>query len=384
VSEQINLRLEDELVAALERVAREESLDRGTVIRRLLAKAIEDWQIENALGRYQRGEVSIGRASEDSALSQWELLDLIRSHGIAYPLRAEHVEERLRDVEALLETEDVVAERLTDVTLPDVPPQPGAVLLIGINPAPISVAAGHYYQGRLGRRLWKRLERIGLLRDATPGSEDEAFARAGHGLTDIAKRPTRSARELSRSELQSGVSVLREKVRSWKPGLLLFPFKEPARLLLGESVHPGAGPPFEGSETFLLSGPYASRAVADETDHELRTVLARLRRSQESTDEHGRPENATDEHSQPLTANDLARGQIRLPRRAKAMLPATKTEVEVLLRGTKVPAQYDPRTGPDRERSAVLRVGHDLLGARVKIGETLRLSRGLAGLIRLD
>ena len=77
-----------------------------------------------------------------------------------------------------------------DDTLPDFPPKPGGALLAGINPAPASVARGHYYQGKLGLRLWKRLESVGLLVGAVPGQEDEAFVAAGHGLTDLVKRVT--------------------------------------------------------------------------------------------------------------------------------------------------------------------------------------------------
>ena len=149
------------------------------------------------------------------------------------------------------------------------------MLLVGINPIRASVAAGHYYQGALGRRLWRRLERFGLLEDPRPGAEDEAFARQGHGLTDLVKRPTRSAAELTPAELDAGIEALRAKIRDWTPGLILFAFKEPARRLLGASVRPGAGPPLEGVPTFLLSGPYAAAAETERIDAELRLLLGR-------------------------------------------------------------------------------------------------------------
>jgi hypothetical protein len=49
-----------------------------------------------------------------------------------------------------------------------------------------------------------------------------------------------------------------------------------------------------------------------------------------------------------------------------------------------VAASYDPRTGPDRERSAVLRVGREALGAAVQQGETLAVTRGLGGIVILE
>lgn len=359
-TEQINIRLEQDLVAALERLAREESLDRGTAIRRLLETSIKQWEVERALSGYQREELSLGQAAEESGLTQWEVIDAVQAAGISYPLRAEDARRRL----------STLSESASN-TLPDIPPQPGGVLVVGINPAPISVAAGHYYQGPLGRRLWRRLERVGLLADPLPGAEDEAFAAAGHGLTDLVKRPTASSSELTDSELHGGVEALRAKVREWQPGLILFAFKEPARRLLG-NVSPGPGPAFDGVPTFLLSGPYAARAETGRIDVELRELL-------------GKESPAADDaaRSQPVTAKDLAAGRIRLPNAAKRLFPPERTDVEVILRGTRVQCRYDPRTGPDRERSAVLLVGKALLSELVRPGEVLRLSRGLGGIPQL-
>jgi hypothetical protein len=194
------------MVSALERVAREEALDRATAIRRLLESSIRQWELEHALVGYRQGELSLGSAAEEAGLTQWELLDAARAAGLAYPLTAEQTERRLtrlsgREVDP------------TPETLPDIPPRPGGVLLVGINPAPVSVAAGHYYQGRIGRRLWRRLQQLGLLKDpVVPGAEDEAFAREGHGLTDLVKRPTRSSVDRT---LEQGQAVGFSGPRLW-------------------------------------------------------------------------------------------------------------------------------------------------------------------------
>ena len=164
-------------------------------------------------------------------------------------------------------------------TLPDRPCQEGGILLIGINPSPVSVAAGHYYQGVLGRRLWSRLAWLGLLVDATPGAEDAAFVRAGNGLTDLAKRPTARATGLTQAELAAGVGPLRARVRDWKPGLLLFAFRPPAEAVMGtRAIAPGPCGTFESIPGFLLSGPYASVADRNANDRALIKELGRIRR----------------------------------------------------------------------------------------------------------
>jgi TDG/mug DNA glycosylase family protein len=58
--------------------------------------------------------------------------------------------------------------------------RPGlTAVCVGITPSPVSVAAGHYYQGRVGQRFFDRLRQVGLLPDGSPGFEaDVAFAAA--------------------------------------------------------------------------------------------------------------------------------------------------------------------------------------------------------------
>lgn len=360
-TQQINIRIDPELVAALDRVAREESLDRATAIRRLLEQSVRTWELEHAVLGVMRGDLSLGRAAEESGLSAWELLDSTRVAGVSHALTADEASRRL--------------ERLTggtSGTLPDRPPWQGGVLLVGINPAPISVAAGHYYQGRLGRRLWRRLERIGLLRDPVPGSEDDAFVASGHGLTDLVKRATPSSDLLSPAELRKGVEALREKIRSWQPGLVLFAFKGPAASILGD-VSPGECGEIEGAPAFLLSSPYAAGAETKRIDDELRAILE------------PRPKGAaTGERTQRVTAADHRAGRIRLPRGAKRFFPTEKGTLEIVLRGKRVKATYDPRVGPDRERSAVLRLGKRELVELVVEGEVLLVSRGLGGVPHVE
>jgi TDG/mug DNA glycosylase family protein len=365
-TEQINLRLDADIVSALERVASAESTDRATAIRRLLETSLRQWELQHAIDEYRRGDVSLGRAAEEAGLSQWELQELLRRERIAYPLDVEELSARLLEL-------GTDTESTEERTLPDVPPQPGGVLLVGINPALVSVAAGHYYQGRLGQRLWRRLERLGLLVDPVPGREDESFAEAGHGLTDLVKRPTRSATDVSKRELEAGVETLKGKIQAWRPGLVLFAFKQPARVLLGPGVKPGLGRELEGVRTFLLTGPYAPTGDAQRIDAELGELLG----AEDSLSSDYEP-------TQTVTPRDLERGQIRLKQPARRFFPSGKKQVEILLRGERIEARYDPKLGLDRPRSPLLRIDRRRLRNAVRPNEQLRVSRGLAGVVRID
>ena len=87
--------------------------------------------------------------------------------------------------------------------------------------------------------------------------------------------------------------------------------------------------------------------------------------------------------SQRVTLTDIRAGRIRFPREAKRYFPTKRDNVQVVLRGVKLDARYDPRTGPDKERSAVLLVGKAHLETLVHADEVLSISLG-DGIVRLD
>jgi hypothetical protein len=77
--------------------------------------------------------------------------------------------------------------------------------------------------------------------------------------------------------------------------------------------------------------------------------------------------------SQRITAKDIESGQIRFPAPAKRAFPREVGDIEVELRGIPVRGRWNPRTGPDRERSGVLRVGRQVLEAHVRADEVLTI-----------
>ena len=138
--------------------------------------------------------------------------------------------------------------------------RPGLLAVcIGINPAPPSVAAGHYYQGRLGQRFFDRLRSAGVIPE-DPGWEDDVAFANGIGFTDVVKRPTASARELSRRELEHGEARLREKLERLRPERVIFTFKKVAKSLFGP--FPGCGRMAQlellGTPVFVMPAPFAN------------------------------------------------------------------------------------------------------------------------------
>jgi TDG/mug DNA glycosylase family protein len=165
-------------------------------------------------------------------------------------------------------------------TLADLPPRRDGLLFIGLNPSPVSVSAGHYHQGRLGRTFWRRLMLAGLLPPATPvETADDALVAAGHGITDLLKLPT--PRDVaSTAELTSGVGPLWQKIALWRPAAVVFIYKRAAEVSAGRALTEAwgqlPGVALAGRPCFLMPGPYAPVDQVDQGLNFLRNLAAAL------------------------------------------------------------------------------------------------------------
>ncbi len=97
----ITSRLSDKMVEEIEKIAELENLDKSSVIRRLLSKAIPDWKLKYALKLYQNKEISLGKAAELSSLSIWEFLEYLAEKKIPLNYDLEDFKEDLEKVKEL-------------------------------------------------------------------------------------------------------------------------------------------------------------------------------------------------------------------------------------------------------------------------------------------
>jgi mismatch-specific thymine-DNA glycosylase len=145
---------------------------------------------------------------------------------------------------------DTLAERL----------RPGLrAIIVGINPSPVSVLAGHYYQGQLGKRLWRRLVAHGILHDLPAGKEDDAAFAQGFGFADLIRRPTATSAELSGTEITAAVPGLVKRLRPYRTDnpLILYVFKAAERATAPSLQK-------EGFRTVRLPGPYLAQQMVNE------------------------------------------------------------------------------------------------------------------------
>jgi TDG/mug DNA glycosylase family protein len=165
-------------------------------------------------------------------------------------------------------------------TLADLPPVRGRLLFVGLNPSPVSVAAGHYHQGPLGQRFWRRLVTARILHsDTIIESADDALVAAGHGITDLIKDVTE--RDVaSDAALTAGVGPLWQKVSIWRPAAVVFVYRRAAEIAAGRHLtEPWGqlqGVALAGRPCFLMPGPYAPRDEVDAGLNLLRNLAAAL------------------------------------------------------------------------------------------------------------
>lgn len=150
------------------------------------------------------------------------------------------------------------------LTLADIWPARVRVAIVGLNPAPRSVAAGHYYQGSRGRAQMNRLGAAGLFQPSADGYFEDVGVAAGVGFTDLVKRPTAAATAVSQAELRHGRGRLETSLRKRQVPLIICIFKDPVVALLGATSGPGfqaTRTPW-GARVFRLPGPSQERESA--------------------------------------------------------------------------------------------------------------------------
>jgi double-stranded uracil-DNA glycosylase len=165
-------------------------------------------------------------------------------------------------------------------TLADLPPLRDRLLFVGLNPSPVSVEAGHYHQGRLGRTFWRRLMTATIIPAGSAiETADDTLVAAGHGITDMLKLPT-ARDEATDAALTAGVGPLWQKVAIWRPAAIVFIYKRGATIAAGRPLEESwgqlPGVALAGRPCFLMPGPYAPLEQVDEGLNFVRNLGASL------------------------------------------------------------------------------------------------------------
>lgn len=95
----VTTRVEEELAKIIDSIAKREGMDRSTVIRRFLLRAVKDWLIEKSLDEYEQGKLTLWQAAEKCGLSLWEVINEVKKREIHVPYALEELREDLKAFE---------------------------------------------------------------------------------------------------------------------------------------------------------------------------------------------------------------------------------------------------------------------------------------------
>lgn len=93
------------------------------------------------------------------------------------------------------------------------------MLFCGINPGLYSGATGYHF-ARPGNRFWPTLHQAGFTPHLFIPAEQHQLLPLGYGITNLVKRTTATADELSPEELLAGRKRLEVKVKRYQPRVL--------------------------------------------------------------------------------------------------------------------------------------------------------------------
>lgn len=92
------LRLSDEELRRLDRIAKEEGLDRATLLRQAISGGLREMLLSRAVTRFQRGECSAWRAASDAGVGLWEFLEELQRRGLEFRTDEQHLESLIREL----------------------------------------------------------------------------------------------------------------------------------------------------------------------------------------------------------------------------------------------------------------------------------------------
>ncbi|MBN2488012.1 MAG: hypothetical protein JXA98_03200 [Methanosarcinaceae archaeon] len=95
----ISARIPEDVSKELEAFMKEESLEKSTSIRKLLAEGLQHWKEQRALKLLEEGKVTFLKAAEMSEISVWDLADIVREKGIVWIRSEKYIS---RDIEKAL------------------------------------------------------------------------------------------------------------------------------------------------------------------------------------------------------------------------------------------------------------------------------------------
>jgi len=87
-----SVRLPEDVIQEIEKLSREEGVEKGTLIRKLLTESLREYRINKAMEMYRSGKASLWRASEIAGITYREALEELKKRNIPFRYDLEDLE----------------------------------------------------------------------------------------------------------------------------------------------------------------------------------------------------------------------------------------------------------------------------------------------------
>jgi len=94
----VSARIQKSQMEEIERLAAKRGVDKSAVIRELLATAIHDQKVEEALNQVRTLKITVWKAAENAGVTYREMLGLLRTHNIPFPLSPGELRREIEDI----------------------------------------------------------------------------------------------------------------------------------------------------------------------------------------------------------------------------------------------------------------------------------------------
>jgi predicted HTH domain antitoxin len=80
----ISAKIPEELKEEIEELMKEEGLDEGIALRKLLTMAISEWKKEKALKMLTEGKISYLKAAEEAGMNVWDFAEFLKEKKVVW------------------------------------------------------------------------------------------------------------------------------------------------------------------------------------------------------------------------------------------------------------------------------------------------------------
>ena len=96
MAEVVALRMDDEFLKRIDKLGKEDSEDRSTVIRKLLNRGYNEFRKEKSAQLYKQGKITFSEAAHKAGLTLWETLHFFVDKGIKSSYSVEDMEDEMK------------------------------------------------------------------------------------------------------------------------------------------------------------------------------------------------------------------------------------------------------------------------------------------------